>query len=691
MKVSILRSCQILALDTCDSNNKGILRMCCGSGKTLVEVKLCLQERVSCLIAPRNALLSQHIQTFKDVLGYKGKDDLLSFETKTVQVITINCESDIAVVKVKPNKKVCFVINNSSLEKLPLTPDIVVVDEAHTHKNAIKRTGKLLQAKRRYFFTATPQEMDDTEFYGETIYRFDYDEAVVLDYVCPFKIVPIWNNTCVVQDLKEKMDKYSLTHNIHFYETVNRGENNKNVCLNDVPLRKFKNGQKITDKTKNREVVLKNFKESGGHLLSCKTISYGIDIPECDSVYLSYVGNSIPDLVQKVMRAIRKNPKKPGKIAYVFVNLDIPEPMVDNSDSDDDTVDITEEVKEMQQQLVFKICTMLTEGIDIDILNSYYPYNKRVIEKLQSENEKLESIKNDIETQIRGQSEIETASEEKHWYGGSAEELKLTYQDICKQQHASEDVVEHLKEEDKNESKRCKFEDFFDDHQMKVWYTTGEIKCDITLSNEEKWQETADKLIIFVETHKKFPSPNSKDKIERALGAWCNTQRSKYRGRADGRSLTDFEIDFLESIPGWFWNVDEVWQENANTIRKFVETRKKLPSEKIRNEAEQKLGRWCSKQRRNYHGKGKGRKLTQEQTEFLESIPGWFWEKDLDKKWQNIRDKLKAFVEKNKKLPSKSLKNKPENTLYNWCNIQRGKNRGTANGTCKLTKEQITC
>ena len=60
-----LCTCQILALDACDSNNKGIIRMCCDSGKTLVEVKLCLQERISCLIVPRNALLSQHIQTFK--------------------------------------------------------------------------------------------------------------------------------------------------------------------------------------------------------------------------------------------------------------------------------------------------------------------------------------------------------------------------------------------------------------------------------------------------------------------------------------------------------------------------------------------------------------------------------------------------------------------------------------------------
>ena len=48
------------------------------------------------------------------------------------------------------------------------------MDEAHTHKDSIKKT-KIKDIKRKYFFTATPQDMNDISFYGETIYRYDYD------------------------------------------------------------------------------------------------------------------------------------------------------------------------------------------------------------------------------------------------------------------------------------------------------------------------------------------------------------------------------------------------------------------------------------------------------------------------------------------------------------------------------------
>jgi superfamily II DNA or RNA helicase len=64
-----LRDCQILALEACHHHDLGIVRMCCGSGKTLVEIKLCLQEQRSCLVAPRNALLYQHVQQIKSLVG----------------------------------------------------------------------------------------------------------------------------------------------------------------------------------------------------------------------------------------------------------------------------------------------------------------------------------------------------------------------------------------------------------------------------------------------------------------------------------------------------------------------------------------------------------------------------------------------------------------------------------------------
>jgi superfamily II DNA or RNA helicase len=122
-------------------------------------------------------------------------------------LITINCESGSSIISDKnDDKKTMYVFNNSSFDKLDIIPDILVVDEAHTHQQSLLNAGFMEKIARRYFFTATPQNMTDETFYGETIYRFDYDLALEMNYVTQFKIVPIWasDETEKATELKTK-------------------------------------------------------------------------------------------------------------------------------------------------------------------------------------------------------------------------------------------------------------------------------------------------------------------------------------------------------------------------------------------------------------------------------------------------------------------------------------------------------
>ena len=167
MKQQKLRVCQKNALYACSQNDKGIISMFCGAGKTLVEVMLCINEKVSCLIVPRNALLNQHLKLFRKLCHIKED----SFENKKYKLIVINCENDFKNFT-KTKKKVVFIVNNSSIQKLPVTPDLIVVDEAHTHMSVIKTTLTVKHCKKRFFFTATPTGMDDTKFYGNIIYSY---------------------------------------------------------------------------------------------------------------------------------------------------------------------------------------------------------------------------------------------------------------------------------------------------------------------------------------------------------------------------------------------------------------------------------------------------------------------------------------------------------------------------------------
>ena len=455
------RCCQIIAIDAISKNDKGIIRMCCGSGKTYVEVMTCLSEKISCLVAPRNALLRQHLEIFKQRVGFVDSpgDFLYSFSTNEFQIVTINCESDFSFKSLDFSKKIVLVINNSSFKKLEeynIKPDVIVVDEAHTHKKCIK-CPLVQNTKRRYFFTATPQDMNDSDFYGETIYRFDYDQALIYDYVTQIKIVPVQDG----KEMMQKMKEYGLSHCIHFYETVN-GSSSKNTSLQSVNMNDYYNSMKITEETtvKERIAIFEKFILEGGHLFSCKTISYGIDIKECDCVYLSYQSNSVPDTVQKFSRAIRKNPNDPNKIAYVFLQMDIylPEP--------NEELDITEIMKQSRLQLILRIIAIIKEGFDLDILDDYYPHNKTK-EKLEKGLSKLKEILIEKKNGECDESEIEEIEE------------------------AIKDTKTHI-EQANDTGKLSLFEKFIDDFQMRILYRNGELQPELNVARltlEEAFEE----------------------------------------------------------------------------------------------------------------------------------------------------------------------------------------------------------
>ena len=195
------------------------------------------------------------------------------------------------------------------------------------------------------------------------------------------------------------------------------------------------------------------------------------------------------------------------------------------------------------------------------------------------------------------------------------------------------------------------------------------------------WKETLELLKSFAGKNEKFPSEYSKDKEEARLGKWCCHQKA---ARKNGK-LTSERIKDLEAIPRWFWetDLDEKWQETFELVKIFVEKYKNFPLYSSKNKKEKRLGIWCNTQKQSR----KNGNLTSERIKDLESIPGWFWEIDLDEKWQENIESVKTFVEKNEKFPSKESKDKEEKRLGRWCSTQKYTKKGQ--GRCKITPERI--
>jgi len=82
--------------------------------------------------------------------------------------------------------------------------------------------------------------------------------------------------------------------------------------------------QQITSKKseKERDIILEKFTNSNKAkqlLFSVRILDECIDIPECDSVYLTYPSESKIRTIQRMWRSTRKDKSNPNKISNIFV------------------------------------------------------------------------------------------------------------------------------------------------------------------------------------------------------------------------------------------------------------------------------------------------------------------------------------------------------------------------------------
>ena len=150
------------------------------------------------------------------------------------------------------------------------------------------------------------------------------------------------------------------------------------------------------------------------------------------------------------------------------------------------------------------------------------------------------------------------------------------------------------------------------------------------------------------------------------LGSWCNRQK---RLKKTGK-LSQEQIDLLEKIPGWYWDSDQLWMKKYELLQIL----NKVPSNDYTTDCGVKLGEWCNNRRSN---KKKG-KLSQEQIDLLDKIPGWYW--DSDQLWMEKYELLKILNE----TPVCSYITECGVKLGSWCEKQRGDKRKE-----KLSQEKI--
>jgi superfamily II DNA or RNA helicase len=178
---------------------------------------------------------------------------------------------------------------------------------------------------------------------------------------------------------------------------------------------------------------------------------------------------------------------------------------------------------------------------------------------------------------------------------------------------------------------------------------------------EDPFDEICEQLDTWVNKNGKLPSMKSEDKTEKQLGNWASNKRQeKKKG-----SLIDDKIKKLELIKDWYWEKEDPFDEMCEQFDTWVNENGKMPSQYSKDKTEKQFGNWASSRRQD---KKKG-SLTDDKIKKLELIKGWFWSND--DLFDEMREQLDTWVNKNGKIPSHGSKDKTEKQLGRWASHKR--------------------
>jgi hypothetical protein len=190
-----------------------------------------------------------------------------------------------------------------------------------------------------------------------------------------------------------------------------------------------------------------------------------------------------------------------------------------------------------------------------------------------------------------------------------------------------------------------------------------------------------------------------------ALGEWIRSQRLRYHDRdRDGYRLTQEQIDALEAMPGWTWDLPDpnclTWDDAFEILRDYARENghARVPATYTTPDGFT-LGRWVYEQRRHKRerdtGQDKPRKrITDEQIRRLNSLPGWAWQirgPRAHRSWNDTYQALRDYCDENGRLPTKNHRLSNGAPAGEWMRLQRTRYRKTMEGQTSrpLTTREI--
>ena len=683
-------------------NNKCIVKMFCGTGKSLLmrKCKIIEKKKLVVYVFPSLGLIDQFCSDYFVNVGLSCPFKISSENESTTDPIQIKAE-----LKNKKQKIICVTYQSykTLLDNLDSTKiDVCIYDEAHhavgeTYQKFIFEND-MNYCEKQIFFTATPKNANGIVMYdrdnldagmcGNLVYDYSYLKGVVEDYLNPFEI---------------RMDMYTENTNNSVFESIARAilvsGNNRVLTFhsdvntdrdtsvkNFVNEREFKNIFKKIQKSEfpekkgtykkfkmialdkdikmdDRRTILNDFDKTLDDevmvISSCETIGEGIDTKNANMCVFVDPKSSHVKITQNIGRIVRKifGSNKPNSTILIPCWVDKTKYLDCGGDKDKcDEVIRQDMSKGGNFNGILNVMSALKQE-DEDIHDICLHYLDRY---------SPQEIKGNLEKQ--GYKILEPVGD-----GTMLENIEyligedLDYEDFedCDD---DEEMIMRIAE----------------DHDICIEIHTDSLETPVETYNSEcesgeiirlyKCRDDDDEKDIYCPIVKKCGKRKNKGSIQ----GLNRNQRVKISEHTnpDVKVLWNIVGDFTKDICSCILDCEvvdkvELWLINLQKLDDYIVENKKTPSQCDKNREIKTLSKWLTQQKQNYKNKKhnmKNEKIKIKWEEFIEKHKEYFMSNE--EEWKLKLKELDDYIVENEKRPSIKDKNIEIESLAIWIYTQ---------------------
>jgi len=489
-----------------------------------------------------------------------------------------------------------------------------------------------------------------------------------------------------------------------------------------------------------RSRILEEFSSTNKKAIICsvRILDECIDIPRCDSVFLSSRQSNKIRTIQRICRANRKDQDNPNKKSGIYIFLDEYDEMTEliaNLKEFDESFtkekikicNVRDNTKScvksrtVENEIEYKLVDKYIVGVknvstwyenlkDVDIhikkwgklppRSSKNKEDARLGRWLSDQKRNAKTRKYIMHNDVIYNTWITFTEEYKGLFLSNSEIWMNTFEDVKKHKEKY-GKLPSKKSKNKEEAKlgmwlsdqkkkaKTRVKIMQDDIIYNTWVTFTRENKDLFLSNSDNWMNTLEDVKKHKEKYGKLPSTSLKNKEEAKLGNWLCRQKSNAKTRVEMMKddiIYNTWITFTQENNDLFLSNSEIWMINLENVKKHKEKYGKLPSIKSKNKEEVKLGRWLSDQKT----KAKTRKEIMHNDIIYNT---WITFTQNNKNlfllyseiWMITFEDVKTHKEKYGKLPSKQSKDKEKAKLGKWLSRQKS----DAKTRVKMMKDDI--